>query len=199
MNNNKNVYKTYDTIARWFDEHRSRDLFEKPYLDEIISHLKPGAKILDLGCGMGEPIAQYFIERSFDLTGIDGSKKLIDLAKKRFPNNRFIIGDMRKIDLNEKFDCLIAWNSMFHLSQEDQREMFDLFSSHLKPGAMLAFTTGSKHGEEWSDNGGENLYHASLSLNEYKSLLEAYNFELIKHSSSEEIESVWIAKLKPKL
>ena len=53
MTNKEKVYKSYEKIVNWFDEHRSRKLFEKPYLDMIISYLKPGSKILDLGCGMG--------------------------------------------------------------------------------------------------------------------------------------------------
>ncbi len=55
------VYKSYDKMFKWFDATRSRELFEKPYLDLAISYLKPNAKILDLGCGMGEPIGKYFI------------------------------------------------------------------------------------------------------------------------------------------
>lgn len=52
-NRNKDkVFGTYEKIANWFDEHRSRELFEKPYLDQVIDLIKPGAKIFDLGCGM---------------------------------------------------------------------------------------------------------------------------------------------------
>lgn len=37
MTNNKdNVYKDYEKIADWFDSHRSRELFEKPWLDKEI-------------------------------------------------------------------------------------------------------------------------------------------------------------------
>ena len=54
MKNNKDdVYKSYDKIASWMDEHRSMVLFEKPYLDRIIAYLKPDATVLDLGCGTG--------------------------------------------------------------------------------------------------------------------------------------------------
>ena len=109
MKINDKVYESYEKIAEWYDKHRSRDLFEKPYLDIAISHLKPGAKVLDLGCGMGEPITKYFIDNGFLITGIDGSQKQIDLAKSRFPESVFIVKDMRNIVLGEKFDCIIAW------------------------------------------------------------------------------------------
>ncbi|OYW79598.1 MAG: hypothetical protein B7Z27_05245, partial [Sphingobacteriia bacterium 32-37-4] len=192
MADKNNVYKDYEVIADWFDKHRSRDFFEKPYLDKVISYLKPDTTILDLGCGMGEPIAQYFIEQGFDLTGIDGSKNLIKLAQKRFPSATWIVDDMRKINLSldyvssftevaadkktttgtQKFDCVIVWHSLFHLPADDQRKMFKIFADHLNQQGMLLFTSGHEAGEVWSNNGGENLYHASLSAEEYEKLLD---------------------------
>jgi ubiquinone/menaquinone biosynthesis C-methylase UbiE len=107
------VYKSYEKIADWMDEHRSRELFEKPYLDRVIAYLQPGATVLDLGCGTGEPIGQYFIDAGFKVIGVDGSSKMLEIAKSRCPNTRFILSDMRTIHLNEKFDCIIAWHSFF--------------------------------------------------------------------------------------
>ncbi len=191
------VYQSYDKMFNWYDEHRSRDLFEAAYLDLAISYLKPNAKILDLGCGMGEPIGKYFIDKGYQLTGIDGSSKLIDLAKNRFLQAEFMVGDMRKVSLKEKFDLVIAWNSFFHLSKDDQRLMFKIFEEHLNSGGILMFTSGPSEGEVWSDNGGEMLYHASLSPEEYKKLLAEHNFEIIKYALNDEEcggACVWVAR-----
>lgn len=195
--NKEQVFKTYEKIADWFDEHRSRELFEKPYLDHAIALLKPGSKILDLGCGMGEPIAQYFIEKGFELTGIDGSENLIQLAQSRFPAARFLLGDMRQLDLHEKFDCIIAWHSFFHLPKDDQRAMFKIFEDHINPGGVLLFTSGPDEGEVWSDNGGEQLYHASLSTAAYTELLNQHHFTVITHNIEDKNcgdATVWVAQ-----
>jgi SAM-dependent methyltransferase len=191
------VYKTYDKIAHWFDEHRSRDLFEESYLEIAIAVMPPHGKVLDLGCGMGEPIAEYFIKQGFELTGIDGSQKMIDLAKTRFPTTKFLVGDMRTTHLSEKFDCVIAWHSFFHLPQEDQRNMFAIFEEHSKVGATLFFTSGPEAGELWSENGGEDLYHASLSVDEYHQLLAAHHFELLTYKIEDPEcggATVWVAQ-----
>ena len=198
MNNKDAVYKTYDKIATWFNQHRSRELFEKSWLDKATRYLKQNARILDLGCGMGEPIAQYFIKAGFDVTGIDGSEELIILAKKRLPKGNFIKADMRGLNLNENFDMIIAWHSLFHLPQDDQRDMFKTFALHLKPEGVLLFTSGVENGEVWGDNGGENLYHASLSQDEYKLLLQQYSFKLIENKISDPEcgdATIWLARV----
>jgi SAM-dependent methyltransferase/GNAT superfamily N-acetyltransferase len=201
QSNKGNVFQTYDKIANWYDENRSRDFFEKSWIDHSISYIKPATRILDLGCGMGEPITHYLLEQGFEVVGIDGSWKLIDIAKERLPKGKFFRCDMRGLNLNQKFDLVIAWHSFFHLTQDDQRAMFATFTKHLNNDGVLLFTSGPDAGEVWSDNGGESLYHASLSPNEYKNLLKEYRFELIAHNIEDEKcggATIWLARL-PKI
>jgi 2-polyprenyl-3-methyl-5-hydroxy-6-metoxy-1,4-benzoquinol methylase len=196
-NNGQTILESYSKIARWYNENRSRDLFEKTWLDKAMSHLSPGAQILDLGCGMGEPIAKYFIDQGFRVTGVDGCKELLEIAKTNLPNGVFLINDMRKLSLDSKFDFIIAWNSFFHLRVDEQKQMFSVFTNHLKNNGLLMFTTGPKAGEIWSDNGGEKLYHASLAPDEYKELLDKHNFELIQYKINDKncnYHTVWLAK-----
>lgn len=51
------VLSIYDDIAEWFDCARNKSLFERSWLDFLLSHLSENASVLDLGCGTGEPIA----------------------------------------------------------------------------------------------------------------------------------------------
>lgn len=197
--NKQNVYLDYDKVATWFDDNRSRAFYEKKYLDNVIELLPRRATILDLGCGMGEPIAQYFIQEGYQLTGVDGSQNLIDLAKQRLPEGQFLVGDMRTISLYQKFDCVVAWHSFFHLPPDDQRKMFETFKQCLKFDGVLLLTTGPSKSEVWSNNGGIDMYHASLSSQEYKRLLQQHGFELILHVVKDKKcgdATVWIAKLK---
>lgn len=193
----QNVCDSYEKIVGWFDEHRSKDLMEKEYLDLIIQSIPAHGTILDLGCGTGEPLAKFFIERGYQVTGIDDCQKMIDLCQKRFPNRNFFVKDMRGLNLNKKFDAIMAWDSFFHLSQADQRSMFPIFEAHTKPGSILVFTAGPQEGEVWSNNGGENLYHTSLSTKEYNQLLQQYHFEVIIHKIEDPNcgdHTVWVAK-----
>jgi 2-polyprenyl-3-methyl-5-hydroxy-6-metoxy-1,4-benzoquinol methylase len=195
--NKTQVYKAYEKIVDWFDAARTKSLMESEYLDLIINSIPTNATILDLGCGTGEPIAKFFIDKGFKVTGVDGSKKMIELCKKRFPSEQWIVSDMREINLRKQFDVVLAWHSFFHLDQDSQRAMFQVFTSHLKPKGILAFTSGEEEGEVWSDNGGQELYHASLSTNEYEKLLKAASFKVLLHKIKDPQcgeATVWVAQ-----
>src|SRR2546430_2493424 len=118
------IISLYQRYADDWDKERGRCLFEKPWLDRFLVLLPENASILDIGCGSAEPIARYLIARRCHVTGIDSSSALIDLCKDRFPDQSWIIADMRMLSLDRRFDGILAWNSFFHLCPEDQRRMF---------------------------------------------------------------------------
>ena len=196
----KNVYKVYNKIGHWFAENRYADSVEKAYLNDILQYLATDAKVLDLGCGDGKPILEYFINHGVNVLGVDASKQMIELAKINFPSTRFLLKDMRELDLDEKFDAIIACHSFFHLPADDQPDMFAIFKHHLKPGGILLFTSGTERGEVWGVNGGENLFHASLDTAEYQTLLQANQFEVLRHKINDPDcggANVWMAQYKP--
>ena len=67
------VYKVYEKMVGQFDDTRTKSLMESL----IVNLLLTNATILHLGCGIGQVIAKFFINKGFKVTGIDGSKKMI--------------------------------------------------------------------------------------------------------------------------
>lgn len=132
--------------------------------------------MLDLGCGMGEPMAAYVLGTGRAVIGVDTSPSLIAMASARFPQADWIVADMRTLALRKRFGGLLAWDSFFHLTAQDQREMFGVFAKHAAPGARLMFTSGSSEGESIGSYHGEPLYHASLAPPEYRALLTTHGF-----------------------
>jgi predicted TPR repeat methyltransferase len=190
----------YERRARDWDRDRGRDLFEKPWLDRLIALLPREACLLDLGCGSAEPIGRYLIERGFRLTGVDSATTLISRCRGRFPQQEWIVADMRALALGKTFDGVLAWDSFFHLSHTHQRRMFSLFRAHSAPRAALMFTSGPGHGEAVGQYRGEPLYHASLSEQEYRSLLVADGFAVLDHVADDPDcggHTVWLAQLNP--
>ncbi len=196
----KNVYKVYNKIAHWFSENRYTGLLEKNHLDKLIAHLPVNGTVLDLGCGTGKPILEYLLSKNLNVTGVDASTEMLSIAKTNFPSTEFILQDMRSLNLNKRFDAIIAWHSFFHLPADDQPLMFKLFEKHLNPNGILLFTSGTAHGEAWGINGGENLFHASLDLKEYENLLNQHGFKVLKYVERDPdcfYDTVWMAQYDP--
>jgi cyclopropane fatty-acyl-phospholipid synthase-like methyltransferase len=127
------------------------------------------------------PIARYLIGVGHRVTGVDTSATFIDLCRERYPAQEWCLADMRTLALARAFDGILAWDSFFHLTPDDQRGMFGVFRQHAAPGAALMFTSGPAHGEAIGDFEGEPLYHGSLDPAEYRSLLDQHGFQVISH------------------
>lgn len=176
------IIDLYERHAHDYDADRGRELGnERAWLDRFTKLLPQAATVLDLGCGSGEPIARYLIEQGFAVEGVDTSPTLIALCRTRFPDRSWHVGDMRTVSLSRTFHGLLAWDSFFHLSDDDQRGMFTVFRRHAAPGTVLMFTSGTSHGESIGSYRGEPLYHASLDTEEYEALLDSNGFRVVSH------------------
>jgi len=198
--NRQNVFEVYNKIGDWFAENRPQGLIEKYYLDKVIELIPARGNILDVGCGTGIPIMNYFLDNDFTVTGLDASEKMLNIAKSNFPEADLVLSDMRKLNLSKKYDALIAWHSFFHLPAADQPDMFVKFGEHLNPGGILLFTSGSENGEAWGVNGGENLFHASLDTEEYEKLLKKHHFKILIHKINDPgcgNATVWLVQYIP--
>lgn len=190
----------YERNARAWDDERSRSsLFERPWLQRFLELMPPAGFILDIGCGSGEPIAGFFARQGYRLQGVDSSPTMIAYCKDRFPNDTWDVADMRSLSLGRNFDGILAWDSFFHLCQDDQRRMFPIFRQHAAPNAALIFTSGPRDGVAMGSYGGEPLYHASLAPEEYRALLDQQGFELIANVFEDPTtggHTIWLARLK---
>jgi SAM-dependent methyltransferase len=191
------IVSLYERHAAAYDALRGRKLMEASWLDRFLSLLPEAPSVLDIGCGMGEPIARHLIERGCAVTGIDSSAPLIKLCRERFPQQSWSVADMRELSLGRRFGGLIAWDSFFHLRQDGQRLMFPLFQEHAAEGAALLFTSGPGHGEAIGTFEGEPLYHASLAPEEYRRLLGENGFSVVDHVVEDAAcggHTVWLAR-----
>jgi 2-polyprenyl-3-methyl-5-hydroxy-6-metoxy-1,4-benzoquinol methylase len=201
MKEKLSILELYNSHVDWFAKKRNPNLMEKKYLDLVIDHIPKNGSILDIGCGIGAPIAQYFSSLGFKVTGIDGAENMIAKACLLNPNARWMVADMRSLSLNEKFDALIAWDSFFHLTQNEQRLMFSIFREHLNSGGALLFTTGPDESIAIGEMNGHELFHSSLSSDEYRSLLSHEGFSVIDHQVEDPEcgrHTVWLAGLAAK-
>ena len=188
---------TYDRQAAAFDASRDRSLYERSWLARLTEGLAPGAPVLDLGCGAGEPLTAHLAAQGFTVSGLDASAPMLELARARVPQARFIEGDMRDLALDTTFAAILAWDSFFHLTPEDQRALIPRLAAHLAPGGRLLFTCGPDAGEPIGSVGGEPVYHASLTPADYAAALEAAGLLprlFIAEDPATQGRSLWLAE-----
>ncbi|GGZ32842.1 class I SAM-dependent methyltransferase [Asticcacaulis endophyticus] len=197
-----------DTVVTLYQENaaawirlRGDNLIERPWLDAFLAALpRDGHDVLDIGCGSGRPIAAYLIENECRLTGVDAAIALIEVAHQTFPDHTWKVADMRNLPPLGRFHGLVAWNSFFHLTPEDQPAMFETFGRLCCPGAALLFNSGTTHGDAIGSFEGYPLYHGSLDKSAYRHLLAANGFEVLSFIEDDPTcggANVWLAQKKP--
>ena len=195
----KQVIELYRRHAQSWVARRGTNLTEQSWIDRFLGHLPRHPCVLDIGCGSGHPIGAYLLANGCALTGIDAAPELIDIARNRAPSGRWLVADMRDLRLNRTFDGILAWHSTFHLTPDDQRQMFSIFAQHAAPSAVLMFTSGPRHGVELGELEGDALYHASLDPAEYRQLLDAHGFQVRDHVAEDPdcgSSTIWLAQRK---
>lgn len=191
------IVDLYERRSREWDDARSRNLFERPWLQKFLDLSPPAGSILDIGCGSGEPIAGFFIRAGHPVHGVDSSSAMIACCRERFPDADWEVADMRSLSLGRTFAGILAWDSFFHLQPGDQRRMFRVFRQHAAPDAALMFTSGPREGVAMGTFGGEPLYHASLDPAEYQALLDEAGFDVVSNVFEDPAmggHTIWLAR-----
>ena len=191
------IIPIYQRHAKAWTDLRGQLLYEKTWLDRFLAYLPAQAKILDLGCGSGRPIAAYLLQHGHQLTGVDSVDSMLEMAREHFPEQCWIEADMRSVNLNRCFDGILAWDSFFHLTPNDQRCMVEKFALWSTSNTVLMFSSGPAAGEAIGEMFGEALYHASLSQDEYRQLLKDHGFKVVKMLAEDQDcagHTVWLAQ-----
>ena len=73
---NTSLKQIYNDFASVYDDNRGLfDLTE--VLEDFSRRINGAGQLLDLGCGSGEPVAQYFINQGWSVTGVDFSEEML--------------------------------------------------------------------------------------------------------------------------
>jgi ubiquinone/menaquinone biosynthesis C-methylase UbiE len=95
-----------------------------------------GRRWLDVACGTGRHLE--FLRRRYEVTGVDLSRPMLREARRRLPKVRLLQGDMRSLDLGERFDVVSClFSAIGYLRTEaDLARAFRAFARHLVPGGV---------------------------------------------------------------
>lgn len=139
-----NLKKTYNLIAEdWFKDHHE-DTWWIGGTDKFVSLLPTGASVLDVGCGAGVK-SQYLFNKGLNVTGVDFSEKMIEIAKREVLSVQFQVMDIKNmIGLEETFDGVLAQAVLLHIPKAEVAAVIDELKSRLKEGGYLYLAQSKK-------------------------------------------------------
>ena len=120
-----------------------RDTMRALMLGQLPADLR-GARVLDAGCGTGAASAEL-AARGANVTAIDISPKLVEIAANRLPDGlagqvEFRAGDMLAAELG-RFDHVIAMDSLIYYTQPDLEAALDSLSAR---AGQITFTVAPR-------------------------------------------------------
>jgi SAM-dependent methyltransferase len=105
-------------------------------LDRLDSVATPS--VLDLCAGTGS-LVRLLADRGAQVTGLDSSEALLAVARRKVPEGKFLQGDIRSLQLDERFAAIVCMNGALHSIEEPQDivRVLRLAKNHLRPGGAL--------------------------------------------------------------
>lgn len=128
------IAKYYDLIYSWKNYKK-----ESEKVHSLIKKFKKskGNELLDVGCGTGNHIKH--LKMNYKTTGIDASRNMLKIARRKFPKIKFFQANMVNFDLKKKFDiitCLFNSITLIKTYSNLEKTVY-CFSKHLKPGGAI--------------------------------------------------------------
>jgi SAM-dependent methyltransferase len=148
--------------------------------------LRPGATVIDLGCGSGRPITAALLAEGLTAYAVDASPTLAAAFRRNFPHTPIACEAVEESTFFDRtFDGVVAWGLIFLLSPDAQRQLIQRVAEILVRGGRLLFTSCA--GVEplvWND-AMTGLESRSLGAPEYRRELSAAGLSVIREYEDE--------------
>lgn len=192
MNTTKLVKDTYNKIAERYTDKYFSDDTDFPYLDKFLSFLPKNSKILDIGSGPGN-FSEYIYSKDFVVEGIDLSDEMIKIARKKVPQVKFQLMDMRDIKyLDNYFNGLICLYSLIHISSNDIPSTLNGFNRILKSDGYIFLITQAGEPDRVVKEAlseGDDMFINFFTRKRLKDFLENAGFEVISQKEKQKVSA----------
>ncbi len=127
--------KDYDILAQDYTRTRS---FIPDNIRGLADYVLEGEKVLDSGCASGR-FFEVLKDKKIDYFGIDISKELIEIAKKRYPQANFQVTDALNLPFPDNFfDKVFSISVIHHIPSKELRIRYlKEIERVLKPEGLL--------------------------------------------------------------
>ena len=164
-----------------------------PFIEEKFL-LKPGMRILEIGCGEGG-VLKAFINKGCEGVGVEMDAPRIENAKKFLPDDvgtgkiKFIIKDIYKVDIGRDFggpfDIIVLKDVIEHI--HDQAKLIGWMKNFLKPGGIVFFGFPPWY---MPFGGHQQICHSKISRLPYIHLLPRSMYRWILRKKKESVDEL---------
>lgn len=156
MKSTDEIMHAYDVVASAYADAMFHELDGKPFdrklLDWLAERASPLGEICDMGCGPGQ-VAAYLRTHGAQVSGVDLSARMVQVAQTLSPGVAFAQGDMRALDIaNDRLGGIAAFYSIIHMPRADVVKAFGEFRRTLKPGGVALITCHLGDGDIGADD-----------------------------------------------
>jgi len=191
MSTETDLLTAYRHLAAQYDA--NRDQFDiSALLDRLQSRLPARGDLLDLGCGAGVPVARTFLDKGWNVVGVDFCPEMLTLAAEQVPAMRAVCSDMRGLELAPgSVDAVTCIYSLFHVPWREHGALFQRIACWLRPNGRLFFTyatadyTGEPEFDGWIDFMAERLFYSHGTPARLREQLTAAGFEIESEETPE--------------
>jgi trans-aconitate methyltransferase len=163
----------YDKIAAWWNQRHFDSTYGVEQLTRAIGFSLKNGNALDVGCGAGGRMVQVLNDHGYDVMGLDTSSEMIRLARQNHPQDEFHIADIGTWHSDQKFEFILAWDSLFHLPLPMQKAVLTKLCNLLNKGGVLIYTFGDAIGEHEDQWHQDTFYYSSIGIDENLKTLAA--------------------------
>lgn len=172
----------FNSVAQDRGKWRKRGAYYYRELEKYLRFLIPqGSSVLEIGCGIGDTLAALKPSRGL---GIDISPKMIEIARKKFPDIAFEVGDLEALQVEEQFDYILIIETIGHV--DDIQSAFSQLHKVCKPETRIIIVYYNYLWEpvlKYAEAAGlrmKNLLQHWLPLEDIANLLYLNDFEVVK-------------------
>jgi len=130
----------YEQFSRFYDLVMGDRSKAANFTRSLIERHKPEAKtILEIACGTGTILG--FLADTYEVAGLDHSRQMLALARKKLPHIRFYRQGLTSFSIAKRFDAIVcAFDSINHLvSFGEWKKVFHRVALHLNGNGVFVF------------------------------------------------------------
>lgn len=181
--------EAFDSIGSRYDSafpHKEGQIASAQWL---IDSLPAGSRVLDLGCGTGVPTARQLADAGLEVTGVDLSSRMIELARENVPG-----GEFHQLDLAElrpggprtlgRFDGVVAFFSLLMLPRNEIPLALRTIARLLVPGGAFAISMVEADIDDFAIPFiGTTIRVSGFLREDLREVVEAAGFDIVEETS----------------